>query len=192
MKGTRRIRLTYANVVASIALFAALGGSSYAAITITGKQVRDGSLSGRDVRNASVTGRDVRDQSLLAQDFKQGQLPAGPQGPKGDPGAAGPKGDSGEPGLAGLSGYEVRVASSSEDSSTAKQVSVECAAGKVAVGGGASLSGAGNVVSPPFSVALNSSTITPLGDGWGARAHEVAPTDTGWKLTVKVICAKAA
>ena len=53
MKGKRRIRLTYANVIASIALFAALGGSSYAALAVTGAQVRDGSLSGRDVRNAS-------------------------------------------------------------------------------------------------------------------------------------------
>jgi hypothetical protein len=31
-----RARLTYANVVATLALFIALGGSSYAAITITG------------------------------------------------------------------------------------------------------------------------------------------------------------
>jgi hypothetical protein len=31
-----------------VALFAALGGSSYAAVAITGQQVRDGSLSGRD------------------------------------------------------------------------------------------------------------------------------------------------
>jgi hypothetical protein len=56
MKRERRIRLTYANVVASLALFAALGGSSYAAISITGKQVSDGSLSGRDVHNGSLTG----------------------------------------------------------------------------------------------------------------------------------------
>lgn len=99
----RRIRLNYSNVVASLALFAALGGSSYAAIAVTGANVRDGSLSGRDVRDASLTGRDVRDQSLLSRDFKRGQLPAGPkgdagpQGLKGEPGQSGPKG---EPGLA--------------------------------------------------------------------------------------------
>ena len=76
MNDRRRIRLTYSNVVASIALFAAFGGTSYAAITVTGAQVRDNSLSGRD----------VREQSLLARDFKQGQLPAGPQGTPGAPG----------------------------------------------------------------------------------------------------------
>jgi hypothetical protein len=106
MKARRRIRPTYANVVASVALFAALGGSSYAALAITGQQVRDGSLSGRDVRNASLTTSDVRDQTLLARDFKRGQLPAGqagPQGPKGDPGTngnAGPRGEPGPPGTA--------------------------------------------------------------------------------------------
>ena len=94
-------RLTYANVVATLALFAALGGSSYAAISITGKQVRDGSLSGRDVRNATLTSQDVHDQSLLARDFKAGQLPAGPQGPKGDAGPQGPVGPVGAPGLPG-------------------------------------------------------------------------------------------
>jgi len=87
-----------------LALFAALGGSSYAAVAITGKQVRDGSLSGRDVHNASLTGQDVRDASLRAGDFKPGELPAGPQCPKGDPGPRGepgPPGPAGDPGPAG-------------------------------------------------------------------------------------------
>ena len=98
MRGKRRIRLTYANVVSSLALFAALGGSSYAAITITGKQVRDGSLSGRDVRNGTLTSRDVRDRSLRARDFKRGQLPTGPQGATGARGPAGPTGPRGATG----------------------------------------------------------------------------------------------
>lgn len=89
MKRTRRFRLTYANAAASLALFVALGGSSYAAVAITGKQVRDGSLSGRDIRDGSLTGRDVGNHSLLARDFKSGQLP---QGAKGDPGPPGPAG----------------------------------------------------------------------------------------------------
>lgn len=101
MKPKRTFRITYSNVVATLALFAALGGSSYAAVAITGKQVRDGSLSGRDVHNGSLTGQDVREASLLAGDFKPGELPAGPQGPKGDPG---PRGEQGLPGPAGEPG----------------------------------------------------------------------------------------
>lgn len=92
-----------AMVVACIALVVAMGGTGYAALTITGKNVKDSSLTGRDVRNNSLTGADVknltsddvRDFSLLANDFKTGQLPAGPQGPKGDPGAAGADGPPG-------------------------------------------------------------------------------------------------
>src|ERR687898_1656240 len=49
----RRLRenLTYANVVASLALFVALGGSAYAigASTIGSREVRDNSLRPRDI-----------------------------------------------------------------------------------------------------------------------------------------------
>ena len=102
MLRTLRARLSYANVVATIALFVALGGSSYAAITITSRNVPKNALTGadirgltgRDVRNNSLTGRDVRrlttrdvaNGRLLAEDFAPGQLPAGPKGDKGAPG----------------------------------------------------------------------------------------------------------
>lgn len=65
--------LTYANVTATLALFVALGGSSYAALKITGRDVRDNSLTGRDVR--SLTSADVRDRSLRAKDLAPGVLP---------------------------------------------------------------------------------------------------------------------
>jgi hypothetical protein len=59
-----RGRLTYANVVATLALFIAMGGSSYAAFTITGKSVRNGSLTGKDVKRNSLTGRQIREGRL--------------------------------------------------------------------------------------------------------------------------------
>ena len=49
-----RSRLTFANVISLIALFVALGGSSYAALTITGRNVKDSSLTGRDVARATA------------------------------------------------------------------------------------------------------------------------------------------
>jgi hypothetical protein len=90
----RSYRPSHAVVVAYLALFVALGGSSYAAITVTGKNVKNSSLTGKDIKNNSVTGSDVKsiktgdvtDRSLLAKDFKAGQLPSGAQGLKGDPG----------------------------------------------------------------------------------------------------------
>lgn len=96
-----RPRLTFANITSLIALFVALGGTSYAAVTITGKNVKNSSLTGRDVKNSSLTTSHVKNRSLLARDFRSGQLP---QGAKGDPGAQGaqgpqgPKGDKGDPG----------------------------------------------------------------------------------------------
>ena len=113
-----RGRITYANVMATAAVFLALGGTSYAAVTITGKDVKDSSLTGRDIKNSSLTTRDVKDGSLLAADFKAGQLTGGaagsqstrdtgatgPQGPKGDTGATGQQGPKGDTGATGPQG----------------------------------------------------------------------------------------
>jgi hypothetical protein len=98
-----RTRLTFANVVSMIALFVALGGTSYAAIKVTGKNVRNSSLTGVDVRNSSLTTADVKNRSLLGRDFKAGQLPAGPQGLQGEKGIQGNQGDKGNPGEPGPS-----------------------------------------------------------------------------------------
>ncbi len=42
----RKPRPSYANVTATLALFLALGGTSYAAISITGSNVQNGTLTG--------------------------------------------------------------------------------------------------------------------------------------------------
>jgi hypothetical protein len=104
-----RGRVTYANVMATAAVFLALGGTSYAAVTITGKDVKDSSLTGRDVKNSSLTTRDIKDGSLLAADFKAGQLTggaAGSQGTRGDAGATGPQGPKGDTGATGATGAQ--------------------------------------------------------------------------------------
>jgi hypothetical protein len=92
-----RSRLTYANVVSTLCLFIVLGGTSYAVVVVTGKNVKDNSL----------TGKDIKDASLLKKDFASGQLPAGPPGPpgpKGDQGAQGPQGGQGLQGEKGGQG----------------------------------------------------------------------------------------
>jgi hypothetical protein len=104
-----RQRLSYANVMATVAVFIALGGTSYAALKITGKHVVNGSLTGKDVRNNSIKSADVA--GLTAADFKDA-LPAGPQGQKGyagakgDTGPAGAKGDTGAVGPTGPAGSD--------------------------------------------------------------------------------------
>lgn len=101
-----RSRLSYANVVATIALVAAVGGGTawaaakirtrnigYHAVTaskinynaITASKVKNKSLTGKELRDGSVLTNDVRNGSLRAEDFAAGQLP---KGDKGDPGAS--------------------------------------------------------------------------------------------------------
>ena len=61
-----RPRVTYANVVATLALFVALGGSAYAVSKITGADVKDRSLTSRDLKSNSANGRVVKERSLGA------------------------------------------------------------------------------------------------------------------------------
>jgi hypothetical protein len=100
MRALIRQRFTYANVMATMAVFIALGGSAVAANSIITKssQIKNGVITGADVKNSSLTGADVRNSSLTGADIKNKSLSAddfngsvqGAQGPKGDTGAAGP------------------------------------------------------------------------------------------------------
>jgi hypothetical protein len=102
-----RRRLTYANVLVTVAFFIAIGGSSYAALKVTGRDVVDGSLAGNDLRDGSVRAKDVA--GLTASDFRGGELPAGadgPPGPRGADGPPGPPGTDGGPGPPGADGTD--------------------------------------------------------------------------------------
>jgi hypothetical protein len=59
-----RRRLTYANVMSTLAVFIALGGSSYAAVTISGSSIKNRSISGRKLRHNTVTGYVIRESTL--------------------------------------------------------------------------------------------------------------------------------
>jgi hypothetical protein len=103
-----RSRLSYANVMATIAVFIALGGTSYGLATgsIGSREIKNNSVRSKDIRNNNVRGKDIRtgtirssdvgNGSLLAEDFKPGQLPAGPRGPQGAQGERGPQGLPGQ------------------------------------------------------------------------------------------------
>jgi hypothetical protein len=47
-------KLSFTNVFVTVALFATLSGTSYAAIRVTGKQIKDNSVTSADVKNFSV------------------------------------------------------------------------------------------------------------------------------------------
>jgi hypothetical protein len=104
-----RGKLTYANVIATLALFLVLGGGAYAAArlpknSVGTEQIRNGAVSGAKIRSDAITGGKVKNGTLLAQDFASGQLPAGPVGPNGPTGPAGKTGKAGPMGEAGPTG----------------------------------------------------------------------------------------
>lgn len=70
-----RRHLTYSNVIATVALFIALGGSSYAAI-----QLSKGDVKRKHIAKDAVNSKKIEDGSLLSNDFKAGQLVAGAPG----------------------------------------------------------------------------------------------------------------
>lgn len=65
MRDRLRAHLTYANVMATIAMFVAIGGTSYAAVSkLTGKDLRAHSLTARNFHKNSVTGAAIREATL--------------------------------------------------------------------------------------------------------------------------------
>jgi len=112
MEPNRRRHPSYADVTATLALFVALGGTSYAALNLTGKDVKNGSLTGLDLKDGSVGGADLKTGSVTGADLKDGSIgvadlvaaargaagPAGPPGAPGPPGAEGKAGADGKPG----------------------------------------------------------------------------------------------
>jgi hypothetical protein len=106
MQGRFRRRPSPAFVISVIALFVALGGSSYAALKISSK----------NVVNNSLTTSDIKNRSLLKKDFRSGQLPRGAQGVQG---AQGPSGRAGRDGFGTLaypgSGVELLSTETTQD-----------------------------------------------------------------------------
>jgi hypothetical protein len=116
-----RASLTYANVMATVAIFVALGGTSYAVASgsIDSRELKNNGVRSKDIRNNDLRSKDIRDRSLLTKDFKSGQLPAGPVGPQG------PKGDTGPSGLPPKQTLEIS-AWSAQLSGTAARTGAGC------------------------------------------------------------------
>jgi hypothetical protein len=89
-----RSRMTFSNLTALLALFVALGGSSYAAIRVGSAEIADNSIRskdihdnevrgadiakdtvrGTDVRDNDIQGRDIRDHTISGADVKESSL----------------------------------------------------------------------------------------------------------------------
>ena len=86
MKRLLRRRPSPAMLVALLALFVAMGGSSYAAVKISARDIQRGAVGTRavangairsaDIRNATISGVDVKDDSLTNADIDNTKLSA--------------------------------------------------------------------------------------------------------------------
>lgn len=74
-----RRHLTYANVMASIAVFLALGGVSYAAATFNGNQIIGGTVGAGKLKNGTLTSKQVKKDSLTGSVIEEASLGTVPQ-----------------------------------------------------------------------------------------------------------------
>jgi hypothetical protein len=196
----RRFVPRHTTAVAYLALFAALGGSAYAAATITGANIKNGTVTGKDVKNRSLGTNKLSTKavsSLVGQRGPAGsQGPAGPQGetgPKGDRGQqgpagaigpAGPAGPAGPQGPSGVSGWEYVTALKPIPAGTTARWSVNCSDGKRALGGGV----ATDIGSPVGHARVLETAPAGVASGWQVAVRNESSSTTLYEY-VWVICA---
>ena len=69
-----RSTLTFSNTVAMVALFIALGGSSYAALQVGSEQIADNSVRSKDLRNNDIRGRDIHTGAVRSADLRNNDI----------------------------------------------------------------------------------------------------------------------
>ena len=164
-----------AMVVACVALFVALAGTSYATVLNVPKNsvgtpnLKRNAVTARKIAPNAIRSGHVLDGTLLLADFKAGQIPQGAKGDKGD------KGDAGAPGLSGL---QVVALQHSVMNSNTSNLTVFCPAGKRVIGGGSNT----NIFGPRVW------TSHPVGNNAWSVAMAASPAQS-WTMTVYAICA---
>lgn len=161
--------LTFSNVVAFIALFVALGGSVYAASTISGTQVKPGSLPGNRIKPKSLAGKQIKPKSLTGKQIKANSLGAN---------------QIKESTLTGITAsaisgvqYVAVTVPLSYSSPGGDQGTAVCPVGTSVIGGGASVSNENYAY-------VNDSAPSPTHTGWIATGRG----GSGVTMTVTAIC----
>lgn len=112
---------SYSNVMATLALFVAIGGTSYAAVTLTGANIKDGTVQSVDIADGlyGVQSRDVKDGSLGAKDLSAAARATlkGNVGATGAPGPTGLTGPTG-PGATKLVYHVIQPVGAAPDTTT--------------------------------------------------------------------------
>jgi len=212
MRSIVKSRPSPALVVALVALFVAFSGTATAALVMTGKNIKDGTVTGKDVKNRALGTNKLSKKALASLSGQRG--PAGPQGSKGEAGAQGvqgPKGDSGpggspgpkgDTGVAHITTRTAGIAFTANGSiGGSKDGAAMCQADESVVGGGYRLPGgsigAGSGIVPIFA-AIQSRPANASGEpalnaqeprGWYIEVQK--GTDTDGTVAITVLCASA-
>lgn len=179
-----RSRISPSLVISLVAVTLAAGGLAYATIPSADGTIHacyskaNGAL--RVVDSDAVGGGRCADSETALTWSQQG--PPGQVGAKGAQGAAGPVGPAGPAG--GFKGVVRRELSGVMGNQTAKTLSIKCAAGEVATGGGHQMVGSidGRVVTRSFPTGGSPPT------GWEVKARRTVGFGK-WKLFGYAVCA---
>jgi hypothetical protein len=175
-----RAKLSYANVMATLALFVALGGTSYAAMklpknSVGTSQLRKSSVTAKKIKKNAVRTTHVLNGSLKAEDFAVGEVPTGATGAQGPAGSAGVS--------------NLNLVSNSATATVGQFVTVstvaDCPAGQKTLGGGAQAVGGSSL-----QVALQQSNPDPIAfDDWRAVGLNLDPTPQSVTVSAWALCA---
>jgi hypothetical protein len=72
-----RSKLTFANTVSVMALFVALGGTSYAALRVGSREIVNNSVRSADLRNDNVRGQDIHNGAIASADLQDNGIASG-------------------------------------------------------------------------------------------------------------------
>lgn len=167
-----RIRktLTFSNVVASIALFIALGGTVYAAGKINGKQIKASSLPGNRIKPRTIAANRIKPKTLTGRQIKKHSLTSK---------------EINQRTLTGISAaslanvqYQVTTVPLVGNSGNGATAIVGCPPGTYVIGGGAT-------VSNDNGGFINDSGPSPQQTGWTATGF---PYMSGVTMTVTAVC----
>jgi hypothetical protein len=167
----------HSTVAAYLALFIALGGTSYAAVKLP-----KNSVGASQIKTGGVGSSEVKNGSLRKGDFRASDLPVGPQGLQGLQGLHGLKGDKGDKGDQGATGNvgatTVQFTQAAADLANGAETSIDaqCPAGQQGIGGGVR----GDLTNSELTKVTASRPIISSSNS-GAPADD--GTFTGWRGT---------
>jgi hypothetical protein len=185
MKSVRK-RLTYANVMSSLAVFLVVAGGSALAATQLGKNT----VGTKQLKKEAVTLAKIK--KAAKNSLKGATGPAGPaglQGKPGDRGLQGERGLQGPQGVPGVSELERVTGTTGSSTTSPKSLTVSCAPGKKILSSGFDIDGgsSGN----QKEAAIDMAQVNPtLASATYEAYNEKGAGAPAWTLNGIIVCAK--